>query len=51
MNYFNLESISYKLRQRRQFQIPGVYSVFIDTRSLKFLGSKIWALVPNEKKQ
>ena len=30
-----------ELRQRSQFQIPVVYSVFNGTESLKFLGAKI----------
>ena len=45
------EQISYKLRQRLQFQIAWVHSLFSGTESLKFLGPKIWALVPNEMKQ
>ena len=45
------EQIPYQLRQRPQFQIPLVHSVFSGTESLKFLGPKIWALVPNEMKQ
>ena len=45
------EQIPYKLRQRSQFQIPLVHLVFSGTKSLKFPGSKIWALVPNEMKQ
>ena len=45
------EQIPYELRQRPQFQIPWVHSVFSDTKSLKFLGPKIWTLVPNEMKQ
>ena len=45
------EQIFYELRQRLEFQIPWVYSVFSDTESVTFLGSKIWALVPNEMKQ
>ena len=44
------EQILDKLRQRSQFQIPFVHSVFSGTDSLKFLGPKIWALVPNEMK-
>ena len=42
------EQISYVLRQRFQIQISSVYSVFSGTESLKFLGPKIWTLVPNE---
>ena len=45
------EQISYELRQRSQFQIPWVHSVLSGTENLKFLGPKIWALVPNETKQ
>ena len=41
----------YELRQRSQFQIPFVHLVFSGTENLKFLGSKIWALLPNEMKQ
>ena len=39
------EQIPYELRQRSQFQIPWVHSVFSGTESLKFLGPKVWALV------
>ena len=45
------EQITYELRQRSQFQISFVHSVFSVTDSLKFLGPKIWALVSNEIKQ
>ena len=45
------EQIPYELRQRPQFQIPWVHSVFSRTESLTFPGSKIWAMVPNEMKQ
>ena len=45
------EQIRYELRQRPQFQIPWVHSVFSGTESLKFLGPKVWARVPNEMKQ
>ena len=45
------KQIPYKLRQRSQFQIPWVHSVFSGTESLKFLGPKVWALVANEMKQ
>ena len=37
------EQICYKLRQRSEF-LSG-------TESLTFLGSKVWALAPNEMKQ
>ena len=45
------EQIPFELRQRPQFQIPWVHSVFSGTESLKFLGPKICALLPNEMKQ
>ena len=45
------EQIPYELRQRPQFQILWVHSVFSGTESLKFHCPKIWALVPNEMKQ
>ena len=35
------EQISYELRQRPQFQISWIHSVFSGTESLKFLGPKI----------
>ena len=34
------EQIPYELRQRPQFQIPWVHSVFNGTESLKFLGQR-----------
>ena len=45
------EQMPYELRQRPQFQIPWVHSVFSGTECPKFLGPEIWALVPNEMKQ
>ena len=39
------EEIPYEFKQRSQFQIPLVHSVFSGTESLNFLGRKIWALV------
>ena len=45
------EQIPYELRQKSQFQISLVHSVFKGIESLKFIGLKIWALVPNEMKQ
>ena len=45
------EQIRYELRQRPQFQIPWVHSVFSGTESLKFPGRKIWPLVSNIMKQ
>ena len=51
MNYFNSESKPYELRQRSQFQISWVHPVFSGTENLKFLGPKVWAIVPVEMKQ
>ena len=45
------KEITYELKQRSQFHVPSVHSVFSGTESLKFLGPKVWALVPNEMKQ
>ena len=50
-NEFIQEPIPYELRRRSQFQMPFVHLVFSGTESLKFLGPKIWALVPTEMKQ
>ena len=44
------EQIPYELRQRPQFQIPWVHLVVNGTESLRFLGLKIWALVPIKMK-
>ena len=43
--------ISFELRQATQFQISWVHLAFSGTESLKFIGPKVWALVPNEMKQ
>ena len=45
------DQIPYELRQRSQCQILLIHSVFSGTESIKFLGPKIWALMPNEMKQ
>ena len=34
----------YSLRQRSQFHVPPVRTVFSGTESIKFLGPKIWEL-------
>ena len=41
------EQVPYELRRRSQFQIPWVHSVFSGIESLKFLGPKVWVLVPD----
>ena len=43
--------IPYNLRQRPQFHIPPVRTVFSGTDSIKFLGPKIWELIPDEMKK
>ena len=43
--------IPYNLRQRSQFHIPPVRTVFSGTESIKFLGPKIWELIPDEMKE
>ena len=43
--------IPYNLRQRSQFHIPPVRKVFSGTESIKYLGSKIWELTPDEMKE
>ena len=43
--------IPYKLRQRSQFHILPVPTVFIGTESIKFLSPKIWELIPDEMKE
>ena len=35
------KEITHELRQRSQFHIPSIHSVFSGTESLKFLGLKI----------
>ena len=40
--------ISYNLRQRSQFHILPVRTVVNCTGSIKFLGPKIWELIPDE---
>ena len=43
--------IPYNLRQRSQFHIPPVRTVFSGTESIKYLGPKIWELIPDEMKE
>ena len=43
--------IPYNLRQRSQFHIPPVRTVFIGTESIKYLSPKIWELIPDEMKE
>ena len=34
-----------------KFNIPPVRTVFIGTESIKYLGPKIWELIPDEMKE
>ena len=43
--------IPYNLRQRTQFHIPLVPAVFSGAESIKFLGPKIWKLIPDEMEE
>ena len=43
--------IPYNLRQRSQFHIPPVRTVFSGTENIKYLGPKICELIPNEMKE
>ena len=42
---------SYELRQSSCFHIPSVNNVFSSTESIRFLGPKIWELIPNNIKE
>ena len=39
------------LRQRSQFHIPPVRTIVSGTESIKYLGPKIWELIPDEMKK
>ena len=43
--------IPYNLRQRSQFHIPPIRTIFSSTESIKYLGPKIWELIPDEMKE
>ena len=44
------DETSYELRQGSCFHIPSVNTVFSGTESIRFLGPKIWELIPNDIK-
>ena len=44
------DETSYELRQGSCFRIPLVNTVFSGTESIRFLGPKIWELIPNDIK-
>ena len=46
-----MASVMKELKQRSQFHIPPVITVFSSTESIKFFGPKIWELIPNEMKE
>ena len=41
----------YNLRNRNDFVIPRVHTVYHGTESITYLGPKIWDIVPEEIKQ
>ena len=43
--------IPYNLRQRSQFHIPPVQTVFSGTESIKYLRPQFWELLQDEMKQ
>ena len=43
--------IAYNLRQKSQFHIPPVRTVLSGTENTKYLGPKIWELIPDEMKE
>ena len=45
------KEIPYNLRQKSQFHIPPVRTVFNGTESIKRLGPKIWELIPDKMKK
>ena len=42
------DAMPYQLRQQADFQIPSVHSVFSGTEKMKFLGPKIWEMLPHK---
>ena len=51
LSYEIVNELSQFKEEIPQFKMPLVHAVFSGTESLKFLGPKIWALVPYEVKQ
>ena len=43
--------IPYNLRHRSKFHIPPLRTAFSGTESIKYLGPKIWELIPDEMKE
>ena len=44
------DETSYELRQGSCFHIPSINTVLSGTESMRFLGRKIWELIPNDIK-
>ena len=44
------DETSYEFRQRSCFHIPSVNTVFSGTESIRFLGPKIWEIIPSDIK-
>ena len=47
---FEQRNIQYNLRSQTDFQLGSVKTVNCDLRALKYLGPKIWNIVPSEIK-
>ena len=48
---FRRRDICYNLRSNSNFAVPNVKSVFHGSKSISYLGPKIWDIVPLELKQ
>ena len=48
---FHRRDICYNLRSNSNFAVPNVKSVFHGSKSISYLGPKIWDIVPLELKQ
>ena len=45
------DAMPYQLRKQTDFPIPSLHSVVNGTESIKFLGPKIWKILPKDIKQ
>ena len=48
---FRRRDISYNLRSNSNFAVPNVKSVFHGSKSITYLGPKIWDIVPLQLKE
>ena len=48
---FRRRDICYNLRSNSNFAVPNVKSVFHGSKSISYLGQKIWDIVPLDLKQ